>query len=52
MPPSRGVGANTALRDASLLCRNLVAAGDGDLTAAIAAVESASAPASSTNPPV
>ncbi|MEV4637986.1 NAD(P)/FAD-dependent oxidoreductase [Actinoplanes sp. NPDC049548] len=24
MPPSRGIGANTALRDAELLCRNLV----------------------------
>ena len=29
MTPGRGVGANTALRDAELLCRNLVAARDG-----------------------
>lgn len=29
MTPGRGVGANTALRDAALLCRNLVAARDG-----------------------
>ena len=29
MTPGRGVGANTALRDASLLCRMLVAARDG-----------------------
>ena len=29
MTPGRGVGANTALRDARLLCRNLVAARDG-----------------------
>lgn len=40
MPPSRGVGANTALRDADLLGRNLVAAAaDGDVTAAIADYE-------------
>jgi 2-polyprenyl-6-methoxyphenol hydroxylase-like FAD-dependent oxidoreductase len=31
MTPGRGVGANTALRDAALLCRNLVAARDGRL---------------------
>jgi 2-polyprenyl-6-methoxyphenol hydroxylase-like FAD-dependent oxidoreductase len=37
MTPGRGVGANTALRDAQVLCRNLVAARDGrvDLLAAI-----------------
>lgn len=29
MTPGRGVGANTALRDARLLCRNLAAARDG-----------------------
>jgi 2-polyprenyl-6-methoxyphenol hydroxylase-like FAD-dependent oxidoreductase len=29
MTPGRGVGANTALRDAALLCRNLTAARDG-----------------------
>jgi 2-polyprenyl-6-methoxyphenol hydroxylase-like FAD-dependent oxidoreductase len=29
MTPGRGVGANTALRDAALLCRNLIAARDG-----------------------
>ncbi|MFE7660260.1 FAD-dependent oxidoreductase [Streptomyces celluloflavus] len=29
MTPGRGVGANTALRDAALLCKNLVAARDG-----------------------
>lgn len=32
MTPGRGVGANTALRDAALLCRNLVAARDGGTT--------------------
>lgn len=32
MTPGRGVGANTALRDAALLCRNLTAARDGDMT--------------------
>lgn len=31
MTPGRGVGANTALRDAELLCRQLVAARDGRL---------------------
>ncbi len=31
MTPGRGVGANTALRDARLLCRKLVAARDGRL---------------------
>ena len=31
MTPGRGVGANTALRDAALLCRNLTAARDGRL---------------------
>jgi 2-polyprenyl-6-methoxyphenol hydroxylase-like FAD-dependent oxidoreductase len=31
MTPGRGVGANTALRDAALLCRQLVAARDGRL---------------------
>lgn len=30
MTPGRGVGANTALRDARLLCRNLVKAGNGE----------------------
>jgi 2-polyprenyl-6-methoxyphenol hydroxylase-like FAD-dependent oxidoreductase len=29
MTPGRGVGANTALRDAALLCRHLIAARDG-----------------------
>jgi 2-polyprenyl-6-methoxyphenol hydroxylase-like FAD-dependent oxidoreductase len=29
MTPGRGVGANTALRDAALLCRNLIAANEG-----------------------
>jgi len=32
MTPGRGVGANTALRDAALLCRNLTAARDGRMT--------------------
>lgn len=32
MTPGRGVGANTALRDARLLCRNLAAAKDGRMT--------------------
>jgi len=32
MTPGRGVGANTALRDAALLTKNLVAARDGELT--------------------
>ena len=32
MTPRRGVGANTALRDAALLCRNLTAARDGRMT--------------------
>jgi 2-polyprenyl-6-methoxyphenol hydroxylase-like FAD-dependent oxidoreductase len=31
MTPGRGVGANTALRDAALLCRNLTAARDGTM---------------------
>jgi 2-polyprenyl-6-methoxyphenol hydroxylase-like FAD-dependent oxidoreductase len=31
MTPGRGVGANTALRDAALLCRNLAAAQEGRL---------------------
>jgi 2-polyprenyl-6-methoxyphenol hydroxylase-like FAD-dependent oxidoreductase len=31
MTPGRGVGANTALRDARLLCRKLTAARDGEL---------------------
>ncbi|WP_279579254.1 FAD-dependent oxidoreductase [Fodinicola feengrottensis] len=31
MTPGRGVGANTALRDARLLCRMLVAARDGEV---------------------
>ncbi|MHA6763574.1 FAD-dependent oxidoreductase [Streptacidiphilus sp. PAMC 29251] len=31
MTPGRGVGANTALRDAALLCRELTAARDGEL---------------------
>lgn len=31
MTPGRGVGANTALRDASLLCRNLVSFRDGKM---------------------
>lgn len=37
MTPFRGIGANTALRDASLLCRNLIAAsrGESELFAAI-----------------
>ncbi|MEU3275511.1 NAD(P)/FAD-dependent oxidoreductase [Saccharomonospora sp. NPDC006951] len=37
MTPFRGIGANTALRDASLLCRELVAAhrGERDVVAAI-----------------
>jgi len=40
MPPSRGVGANTALRDAALLARNLAAAWpDRDLLPAIADYE-------------
>jgi 2-polyprenyl-6-methoxyphenol hydroxylase-like FAD-dependent oxidoreductase len=32
MTPGRGVGANTALRDARLLCANLTAARDGETT--------------------
>jgi 2-polyprenyl-6-methoxyphenol hydroxylase-like FAD-dependent oxidoreductase len=32
MTPGRGVGANTALRDAELLCRNLIAVERGHLT--------------------
>lgn len=32
MTPGRGVGANTALRDANLLCRNLIATTDGTVT--------------------
>lgn len=32
MTPGRGVGANTALRDATLLCKNLTAARDGKMT--------------------
>ncbi|GIH93499.1 FAD-dependent oxidoreductase [Planobispora siamensis] len=41
MPPSRGIGANTALRDAELLCRSLVAAGShpAGVTAAIGGYE-------------
>ncbi|GAA2142595.1 FAD-dependent monooxygenase [Kitasatospora kazusensis] len=41
MTPGQGVGANTALRDAALLCRRLVAAdrGEQDLLAAIGAYE-------------
>ncbi|MFI6512324.1 FAD-dependent oxidoreductase [Streptosporangium sp. NPDC050855] len=45
MPPSRGIGANTALRDAGVLCAALVAARDAGtvdgraLTAAIAGYE-------------
>jgi 2-polyprenyl-6-methoxyphenol hydroxylase-like FAD-dependent oxidoreductase len=31
MTPYKGIGANVALRDAGLLCRNLVAAGRGEL---------------------
>jgi 2-polyprenyl-6-methoxyphenol hydroxylase-like FAD-dependent oxidoreductase len=31
MTPGRGVGANTALRDAALLCRNLIAVRDGTM---------------------
>ncbi|WP_370947823.1 FAD-dependent oxidoreductase [Amycolatopsis sp. cg5] len=34
MTPMRGIGANTALRDAQLLCRYLVAASFGDMTVA------------------
>jgi salicylate hydroxylase len=30
MPPTRGIGGNTALRDAHLLCQNLIAARDGE----------------------
>jgi 2-polyprenyl-6-methoxyphenol hydroxylase-like FAD-dependent oxidoreductase len=30
MTPGRGVGANTALRDAALLCRNLIAVRDAN----------------------
>jgi 2-polyprenyl-6-methoxyphenol hydroxylase-like FAD-dependent oxidoreductase len=32
MTPGRGIGANTALRDAELLCRNLIATRDGTLS--------------------
>jgi 2-polyprenyl-6-methoxyphenol hydroxylase-like FAD-dependent oxidoreductase len=32
MTPGRGVGANTALRDASLLCANLIAVRDGRMS--------------------
>ncbi len=32
MTPGRGVGANTALRDAALLCRNVIAARGGEMT--------------------
>jgi len=41
MPPSRGIGANTALRDAALLRRNLIAAGPGStgIVAAVAGYE-------------
>lgn len=41
MTPFRGIGANTALRDAKILCRNLVAAShaSNDIQAAIAAYE-------------
>lgn len=43
MTPGRGVGANTALRDADLLCRQIVAARDGhiSLLAGVAAYEEA-----------
>ena len=30
MPPTRGIGGNTALRDAQLLCEQLIAVGSGD----------------------
>ena len=42
MTPGRGVGANTALRDAALLCQQLVATRDGhtSLLAGVAAYES------------
>ncbi|WP_327085936.1 FAD-dependent monooxygenase [Nonomuraea sp. NBC_01738] len=36
MPPSGGVGANTAVRDAAVLCRALTAVDRGDLTPAAA----------------
>ncbi|MCA9881089.1 MAG: FAD-dependent monooxygenase [Thermomicrobiales bacterium] len=41
MTPGRGVGANTALRDAALLCQQIVAARDGDanLISGVAAYE-------------
>ncbi|WP_410666092.1 FAD-dependent oxidoreductase [Amycolatopsis sp. lyj-84] len=40
MTPFRGIGANTALRDARLLCRNLVAAREtGDVRTAVADYE-------------
>lgn len=40
MTPFRGIGANTALRDAQLLCRNLIVAGkSGDVRAAVADYE-------------
>jgi 2-polyprenyl-6-methoxyphenol hydroxylase-like FAD-dependent oxidoreductase len=32
MTPGRGIGANTALRDAALLTKNLTAARDGEMT--------------------
>ncbi|TNH31471.1 FAD-dependent monooxygenase [Micromonospora orduensis] len=46
MTPGRGVGANTALRDARLLCRQLVqaAAGDKTLVQAVADYEAAMVP--------
>ena len=37
MTPFRGIGANTALRDAQLLCRNLI--GASDIRAAVADYE-------------
>jgi 2-polyprenyl-6-methoxyphenol hydroxylase-like FAD-dependent oxidoreductase len=38
MTPLRGIGANTALRDAQLLCRNLIASPD-DFRSAVADYE-------------